>query len=66
MTRESVDIEPDNWLTRNRWKVGLTLAAILGGFWWQRAGRNRRIITGAVSERWLAEQQFDAGQHPEE
>lgn len=66
MTREFADTEPPGWLNRNGWKIGLTLAALIGGFWWQRAGRDRRIAVGSVSERWLAEQQFDSGQHPPE
>ncbi len=67
MTAQAVESEPSNWLSRNRWKIGITLATLVGGLLWQqRARRKRRIAVGPVSERWLAEQQFDAGQHPAE
>lgn len=57
----------DSWLRRNRWRLGMLLAAVVGGsVWWHRAGRDQRISVGAVSERWLAEQAFEAGQRPEE
>jgi hypothetical protein len=55
-----------SWLNRNRWRIGVALAAIVGGYLWHRTGRDQRISVGSVSEQWLAEQTFDAGQHPRE
>ncbi len=57
----------DSWLRRNRWRLGsMLVAAIAGGIWWRRARRAQSISVGSVSERWLAEQAFEAGQHVEE
>jgi hypothetical protein len=58
--------ENRSWLNRNRWRIGMALAVVLGGYWWHRARRDERISVGTVSERWLAEQAFDAGQHRNE
>jgi hypothetical protein len=58
--------ENRSWLNRNRWRIGMALAVVIGGYWWHRAGRDQHISVGAVSERWLAEQAFDAGQHRDE
>jgi hypothetical protein len=56
--------DDDSWLNnKNRWRLGLALAAAFGGLWWK-AGRKRRILIDRVSERWLAEQKFESGQHP--
>jgi hypothetical protein len=56
-----------SWLSRNRWRIGMLVAAAIGGgYWWHRAGRGQRISVGSVSERWLAEQAFDAGQRSQE
>ncbi len=54
------------WATRNRWRIGLACAALVGGYFWQRRARRRRVAVDRVSERWLAEREFTAGQHPEE
>ncbi len=62
-------IQPDNhhsWIRRNRWRVGMLVAAAIGGYWWHRTGRDQRISVSSVSERWLAEQAFEAGQRPQE
>jgi hypothetical protein len=57
----------ESWLRRNHWRLGMLLvAAAGGGWWWHRASREPRISVGAVSERWLAEQAFEAGQHSPE
>jgi hypothetical protein len=66
MDAQALQQDPRSWLNRNRWRIGMAVAAILGGYWWHRAGRNERISVGSVSERWLAEQAFDSGQHPDE
>jgi hypothetical protein len=56
----------DSWLRRNRWRIGMVVVAVVGGLWWRRTGRENRISVGSVSERWLAEQAFEAGQRTEE
>jgi hypothetical protein len=64
-----MDVVPPNhnsWLGRNRWKLGFALVALLGGVWWRRSHHHQRISVGSVSERWLAEQAFDAGQRSAE
>lgn len=63
--QEAVQANHDSWVNRNRWKLGLTLAALIGGWWWHRSHRPA-INVGPVSERWLAEQAFEAGQRPTE
>jgi hypothetical protein len=55
-----------SWLNRNRWRLGFAVAALLGGIFWRRSHRSNPISVGAVSERWLAEQAFEAGQRPVE
>jgi hypothetical protein len=56
-----------SWLRRNRWRVGgLVAAVVAGGIWWRRTARARDFSVGSVSERWLAEQAFEAGQHVED
>lgn len=55
-----------SWLSRNRWKLGFAFAALVGGVWWRRTHSHRDISVGSVSERWLAEQAFEAGQRPVE
>jgi hypothetical protein len=61
-------LQPDHhsWLGRNGWKLGFVFAAVFGGLLWRRSQRVRDISVGAVSERWLAEQAFEAGQRPGE
>lgn len=62
-------LQPDNnsWLNRNRWRLGFAVAALLGGVLWRRSHQHsQRISVGSVSERWLAEQAFEAGQRPSE
>lgn len=64
-----VQVEPDHgsWLSRNRWRLGFALAALLGGVWWRRSHHHPHgINVGSVSERWLAEQAFEAGQRSAE
>jgi hypothetical protein len=56
----------DSWLRRNRWRIGMVVVAVVGGLWWRRIGRDSRISVGSVSERWLAEQAFEAGQRADE
>jgi len=59
--------DTDHWMSRHRWSLGMVLAMVVGGgYVWRRMGRDRRISVDRVSERWLAEQQFEAGQHPAE
>jgi hypothetical protein len=41
-------------------------ALVGGGYFWQRASHRRRIGVDRVSEQWLAQREFTAGQHPEE
>ena len=56
----------NSWLNRNGWKLGFAFTAVLGAVWWRHAHRSQRINVGSVSERWLAEQAFSAGQQPPE
>lgn len=57
----------ERWVSRNRWRLGVALAAIVGGgYFWHWAGRRRRIAVDRVSDQWLAQREFTAGQHPEE
>jgi hypothetical protein len=65
-SQSAVHDDHDHWLRRNRWRIGLALAAVVGGYWWHRASRRRRIDVDGVSREWLAEREFDAGQHPGE
>ncbi len=55
-----------SWLSRNRWKLGLALVAVIGGVCYSRFRRSHSIEVGSVSEGWLAEQAFQAGQRPPE
>jgi hypothetical protein len=55
------------WVSRNRWKIGFAVAALVGGgYLWQRSGRRRRIAVDRLSDQWLAQREFSAGQHPDE
>jgi hypothetical protein len=56
----------ESWLRRNRWRIGMVVVVVVGGLWWRRMLREPRISVGSVSERWLAEQAFEAGQRAEE
>ncbi|MBP1636470.1 MAG: hypothetical protein H6Q10_3044 [Acidobacteria bacterium] len=58
--------QPAGWVTRNRWKLALALAAAASGFWWGRSSRRVRIDVDRVSEQWLAEHTFESGQHQAE
>lgn len=55
-----------SWLRRNRWRLGLIAAAVAGGIWWRHSAQQRNITVGSVSERWLAERAFEAGQRSED
>lgn len=66
MDVQSVQTNHNSWLNRNGWKLGLVFAAVFGGLWWRRSHRPHGINAGSVSERWLAEQAFEAGQRPGE
>ncbi len=57
--------QPKGWVVRNRWKLAIAAAAAVSGFWWSRSRRSR-IDVDRVSEQWLAEHTFEAGQHPRE
>lgn len=62
-------LQPDqpSWFNRNRWRLGFALLAVIGGVWFRHRRRGPDAIdVGAVSERWLAEQAFQAGQRPAE
>jgi hypothetical protein len=55
------------WVSRNRWRIGFVFAALVGGgYLWHRTDRRQRIAVDRVSQQWLAEREFDAGQHPDE
>jgi hypothetical protein len=60
--------QPDEpWVSRNRWRIGLALAALAGGgYFWRRHSLRRRIAVDRVSEQWLAQREFTAGQHQDE
>jgi hypothetical protein len=68
MEAPSIDHQPDQrWVSRNRWRIGLALAAVVGGgYFWRRHGQRNRIAVDRVSEQWLAQREFTAGQHPDE
>jgi len=68
MDAPSIQHQPDEpWVSRNRWRIGIALAALVsGGYFWQRSGRRRNLAVDRVSEQWLAQREFTAGQHPEE
>ncbi len=68
MDAPSTQREPDEpWVSRNRWRIGFVVAALVGGgYFWQSGARRRRIAVDRVSEQWLAQREFTAGQHPEE
>ncbi|RPJ78736.1 MAG: hypothetical protein EHM13_14235 [Acidobacteria bacterium] len=58
--------EHPGWVLRNRWKLALAAAAVAGGFWGGRSRERSRISVERVSEQWLAEHAFTAGQQPPE
>jgi hypothetical protein len=66
MDVQALQSDHDSWFGRNGWKFGFVFAALLGGLWWRRMHRVQNISVGSVSERWLAEQAFEAGQRPGE
>jgi hypothetical protein len=68
MDARSTERKPDRpWVNRNGWRIGLALAALAGGgYLWRRNARQRRIAVDGLSERWLAQREFTAGQHPDE
>jgi hypothetical protein len=67
MSGDELEAEhPDGWVVRNRWKLALAAAAVASGFWWGRYRGRAPINVDRVSERWLAEHMFEAGQHPAE
>jgi hypothetical protein len=66
MNVQLAESDSRGWLNRNRWPIGFAVAALVGGLWWRRSHRRPPINVGAVSERWLAEQEFEAGQKPAE
>lgn len=54
-------------MSRNRWRIGFVVAALVGGgYFWRWNDRRRRIAVDRLSEQWLAQREFQAGQHPEE
>jgi hypothetical protein len=59
---------PDEpWVSRHRWRIGLALAALVGGgYFWQRSSWRRRIAVDRISDNWLAQREFEAGQHPDD
>lgn len=51
-----------SWVRRNAWSLGSVAAALtLGGFWWRRR-RRRQLEVGPVTEAWLEEHEYGAGQ----
>jgi hypothetical protein len=55
------------WVSRNRWRIGIAFAALVGGgYFWHRVDSRRRIAVDRVSQQWLAQREFEAGQHPDE
>lgn len=38
----------------------------LGGFWWRRRVRRRRITLDPMSENWLSEHEYESGQQGED
>jgi hypothetical protein len=59
--------QSEPWVSRNRWRIGFVVAALVGGgYFWRRNDRRRRIAVDRLSEQWLAHREFQAGQHPEE
>jgi hypothetical protein len=56
------------WVSRHRWGIGLALAALMGSgyFLQRRSSRRRRIDVDRVSDNWLAQREFTAGQHPDD
>jgi hypothetical protein len=68
MDAPSIQHQPDEgWASRNGWRVGLVLAALVGGgYFWQRSRWRRRIAVDRLSQQWLSQREFSAGQHPDE
>jgi len=68
MDEPSIQHEPDEpWVSRNRWRLGIAFAALVGGgYLWQRSARRRRIAVDRLSDQWLAQREFVAGQHQDE
>lgn len=67
MDAHALQPENESWLSRNRWRLGFALLAVFSGVLFRRYRHGHdRIDVGAVSERWLAEQAFQAGQRPVE
>jgi hypothetical protein len=59
---------PDEpWMSRHGWRVGIALVALVGGgYFWQRRRRRRQIAVDRISQQWLAQREFSAGQHPDD
>jgi hypothetical protein len=52
---------------RHAWTVGGALAiATLAGYWWRQRRRRKRVELEPVSEQWLSEHLYEAGQRGDE
>jgi len=64
---DDVASAPHSWLNDHKFALGSLIAvATLGsGLWWRRR-RRRRIELGPMSDQWLREREYDAGQRSDE
>jgi hypothetical protein len=62
---ERVPADP-SWIRRHRWGIGMVAMTTLGGFWWRRRVRQRRIKLEPMSDEWLREREYESGQQGED
>jgi len=55
-----------SWMSDHKFALGslVAVATLGGGFWWRR--RRRRIQLEPMSDQWLREREYDAGQRSDE
>lgn len=66
-TEETTTSAAHSWMSDHKYALGglVAVATLGGGFWWRRR-RRRRIQLEPMSDQWLREREYDAGQRSHE